>query len=104
MVHVRDDFAEFTFFRPDATAVYLTGDFNGWRPDQLRMAPAGGGYWVAGLRLPRGTYRFRYLADGQWYADYAAFGVEAGPFGLDGVIRIASAPHRAPREGGPEPC
>jgi len=104
MVNVRDNFAEFRFFRPGATSVYLAGDFNGWRANQLRMTPAGDGYWVAGLRLARGTYRFGYLADGQWYADYAAFGVEAGPFGLDGVLRIAPNLHRASREGGTDPC
>ena len=26
-----------------------------------------------------------------WFADYAAFGVEQGPFGMDSVIRVPKA-------------
>jgi hypothetical protein len=50
------------------------------------------GSWGATLDLAPGEYSFRYCADGQWFVDYAAFGVEQGPFGLDGVVRILQAP------------
>ena len=46
---------------------------------------------IAAINLPPGSYRFRYWADGQWFCDYAAFGVEPGPFGLDSVVRIPLA-------------
>ena len=88
MVSVDDGTAEFSFFRPEASAVYLTGDFNDWRPDQLLMSRRPGGYWRAKLTLPAGVYKFRYCADGVWYTDYAAFGVEPGHFGLDSVLNI----------------
>ena len=43
------------------------------------------------MKLPAGEFRFRYCADGEWFADYAAFGVEPGRFGLDSIVRV---PHR----------
>ena len=46
------------------------------------------GYWRARLLLPDGEYRFRYRADGEWFTDYGAFGLEPGPTGLDGVVRV----------------
>jgi hypothetical protein len=92
MVTVHGSYVQFRFFRPDAQSVHLAGDFNGWSENQLQMIPAGKGYWLAVMRLPAGSYRFRYLADGQWYTDYAAFGLQPGPFGFDGVVRIAPPP------------
>ena len=91
MVTVEGNWAEFTFFRPGAGRVFLAGDFNHWREDELAMQPEEDGYWRARLRLPSGEFKFRYCADGAWYADYAAFGVEPGRFGLDSVVRVAPA-------------
>ena len=88
MVTVHGQYAQFRFFRPQAKSVYLAGDFTRWNAGQVRMVPSGGGYWVAVLRLPEGAYKFRYSADGQWFLDYASFGIEEGPFGPDSVVRI----------------
>ena len=41
------------------------------------------------MKLPPGEFRFRYCADGVWYTDYAAFGVEPGQFGMDSVVYVA---------------
>lgn len=92
MVTVGDQFVEFRFFRPQATQVHLTGDFNGWREDELPMRRTHDGYWVAQMRLPAGEFRFRYCADGEWFTDFAAFGVEPGRFGLDSVLRVPVLP------------
>lgn len=91
MVAVTDQLAEFNFYRPQASAVFLAGDFNGWQRNQIPMVRTPEGYWFARVRLPAGTFKFRYLADGKWFTDYAAFGVEQGPFGLDSVIRVPAA-------------
>jgi 1,4-alpha-glucan branching enzyme len=90
MVTVNGNHAEFRLFRPQACRVYLTGDFNAWRDGDLLMT-CEGGYWRAGIRLSSGVYRFRYVADGQRFIDYAAFGIEPGADGFDGVVRISSA-------------
>ena len=40
------------------------------------MRPRGDGWWTAAVPLPHGEYRFRYVADGVWYTDFASNGVE----------------------------
>jgi 1,4-alpha-glucan branching enzyme len=89
MVTVSGNHAEFRFFRPKACRVYLRGDFNAWRDGDLPMT-CEGGYWRAEIRLSPGDYRFCYVADGQRFADYAAFGIEPGTHGFDSVVRIPS--------------
>jgi len=93
MVRVNGNVVEFSFYRPGAERVHLAGDFNGWNAGALSMVRASDGHWWARLPLDAGEYRFRYCADGEWFVDYAAFGLEPGPFGFDSVVRVtASAP------------
>lgn len=82
-----DGSVEFRFFRPQATRVTVAGDFNDWQTT-LPMQPAGEGWWTASLRLPPGDYRFRYVADGDWYTDFAAHGVEQSPLGWNSVVVV----------------
>ena len=89
MVTVEGNWVEFRFFRPHAAEVYLAGDFNEWRHGELAMMRRVDGYWQARMRLPAGEFRFRYCADGEWFTDYAAFGLEPGRFGLDSIVRVA---------------
>lgn len=90
---VKGNMAEFRFYRPGAKNVELVGDFNDWRRGELRMQPMSDGYWCARLKLPAGTFKFRYNVDGQWFADFAAFGIEYGPFGPDSLVHIAHKAH-----------
>ena len=92
MVTVNGKIVEFRFFRPSARQVHLVGDFNGWRRDGLPMQRTPEGYWSADVRLPSGCFRFHYLADGQWFTDYAAFGIEPGPTGPVGIVYVPSGP------------
>ena len=94
MVQVKGNTVEFTFFRPGAKRVHVCGDFNHWRTGELRMARTHEGYWRARIALPPGEFKFRYWADGQWFTDYAAFGVECGPFGLDSIVYVPNQPLR----------
>jgi 1,4-alpha-glucan branching enzyme len=88
MVTISGEWVEFKFFRPQAGQVHLAGDFNNWRSTELPMVRDESGYWFARMRLPAGEFKFRYLADGEWYTDYAAFGVEPGRFGMDSILRV----------------
>lgn len=88
MVAVKGTRAEFYFYRPGARTVFLVGDFNGWRQQELPMVADRHGYWRTQLHLPPGEYKFRYLADGRWYTDYAAFGVKEGAYGLDSILWV----------------
>jgi len=100
MVQIEGNTVRFRFFRRRARCVQIMGDFNGWGREELRMWPCGDGYWTATICLRPGTYKFRYRADGQWFTDYAAFGVEYGPMGVYSVVCVAggaeaAAPGRA---------
>lgn len=88
MVSFNGEWVEFSFFRPKARQVHLAGDFNDWRKHELPMIRNSEGYWTARMRLPAGEFRFRYCADGEWFTDYASFGVEPGRFGMDSILRV----------------
>jgi 1,4-alpha-glucan branching enzyme len=78
MTSIRADGAvEFRFFRPGAASVGVAGEFNEWCGEALQMCQTADGWWTAAARLPSGEYRFRYIADGRWFTDFASHGVEA---------------------------
>ena len=88
VIHGSDGLVEFRFLRPGARQVCLAGDFNRWQGDAVSMQKGEGGWWSARLDLSPGVYQFRYQADGDWFNDYAAFGLEMGPFGWNSVVLI----------------
>jgi 1,4-alpha-glucan branching enzyme len=67
---------EFRFFRAGAKDVAVAGDFTDWSQNPIAMRHEGNGWFTARVALQPGEYRFRYLADGQWFTDYASHGVE----------------------------
>ena len=67
---------EFRFFRATAKEVAVCGDFTGWQAKSIPMRHEGKGWWTARVNLQPGEYRFRYVADGQWFTDFASHGVE----------------------------
>ena len=79
---------EFRFFRRGASDVSVVGSFNGWTVGAQPLADIGDGWWRAVLDLPRGIHQFRYVADGQWYTDFAAHGVEHGKYGLNSLLIV----------------
>ena len=90
---------EFVFYRPGAGSVCLAGDFNGWNRNSLPMARGPDGFWRCQLRIAPGYYHFRYFSDGEWFLDYAAFGLDHGPYGLNSVLRV-----EMPAPSGAEPA
>jgi len=78
---------EFKFFRPQARQVSLAGEFNNWQTC-FYMTKDDDGWWRCRLDLAPGVYEFKYSADGQWYIDYAAFGLMYGPYGLNSVVKV----------------
>jgi len=67
---------EFRFFRATAKEVAVCGDFTQWQNQSIPMRHEGKGWWTAKVNLEPGEYRFRYVADGQWFTDFASHGVE----------------------------
>lgn len=92
MTSIRDDgTVEFRFFRPVANDVKLAGDFSGWAGHAIGMQPLGNGWWFALLNLGPGEYRFRYIADGNWFTDFASNGIEVCKEGWNSVLLISDA-------------
>jgi 1,4-alpha-glucan branching enzyme len=84
-----DGCVEFRFYRPRASQVSVVGEFNSWLDGVTPMRLDADGWWIASTKLSPGDYRFRYVADGVWYTDYASHGIEAGPNGWNAVLVIA---------------
>ncbi len=52
----------FGLYAPDASAVSLTGSFNGWHNDDLPLMEAENGWWHLGVALSAGLHLYRFLA------------------------------------------
>ena len=82
---------EFRFFRPNAANVAVAGDFTGWKEQAITMRHEGNGWWSASINLQPGEYRFRYVADGKWFTDYASHGVELKKQTWNSVLLVTEA-------------
>jgi 1,4-alpha-glucan branching enzyme len=71
-----------------ADAAQLCGDFNGWSTTATPMARRRDGSFRVTVALDaEGSYRFRYLLDGQrWENDWAADGYVPNGFGDDDSV------------------
>lgn len=67
---------QFRTYRPQARLISVVGDFNGWNPENDIMTRGEDGIWRLEKRLPRGTYRYKFIVDGEWTAD--TFNPESG--------------------------
>lgn len=63
-------------FKPDgggkSKKIYLAGNFNEWKPDnpQYVMTDDGSGTYTITVKLPPGTYQYKYVIDGTtWIKD-----------------------------------
>ncbi len=50
---------------PQAHAVTVAGDFNGWDRSASPLGARGNGWWEITLRLPAGTYQYVFFVDGK---------------------------------------
>lgn len=83
-----DGVVEFSFFRRDVSDVRVVGDFGASQEHGVAMTGSADGWWRANVALGAGEYRFRYIADGTWYADYASNGIEISKAGLNSVLVV----------------
>jgi hypothetical protein len=75
-------------FHPEAKQVAVTGDFNGWNPEGVRLHPGDRpGLWEGELRLGPGAYSYNFIVDGDVLVpDPAA--AEQAPDGYGGTNSI----------------
>lgn len=60
----------FTVQAKPGSNVFLAGSFNGWKPDEKKMADKEGkGTYTLVLALLPGTYEYKFVIDGTWCAD-----------------------------------
>ncbi|HET9620448.1 MAG TPA: glycogen-binding domain-containing protein [Kofleriaceae bacterium] len=65
--------------------IYLAASFNDWNkenPQFLLKDDDGDGIWSITVKLPPGTYQYKYVVDGKWTQDPAA--PEEAPDGFGG--------------------
>jgi len=82
---------EVFFSAPQAAAVTIAGDFNGWNPHRTRLVRSGHeGLWRARLRLSPGVYQYSFVLDGKtWVLDPGAKTTLADGFGgMNSVIIV----------------
>jgi 1,4-alpha-glucan branching enzyme len=60
---------------PDAEAVFLVGDFNGWQPDAHPMTRRADGSWHVVVPVHHGHHRYVFLVDGKPTLDPRGTGV-----------------------------
>jgi 1,4-alpha-glucan branching enzyme len=60
---------------PEATQVYLLGDFNGWNPVASPMKRQPDGAWLIQVPLHHGHHHYRFLVDGKPVLDPRAQGI-----------------------------
>lgn len=82
----------FALAAPDARAVALAGDFNGWRPETTPLVRGAGGVWMAEVPLLRGSFSYSFVVDGKWVDDPLADSWRADGFGgRNAVVRVGEA-------------
>ncbi|HLY08161.1 MAG TPA: glycogen-binding domain-containing protein [Planctomycetota bacterium] len=73
---------------PGATDVAITGAFNSWAPEGVRMSHDGNGTWRTALDLSPGEYEYRLIVDGQWRDHPEAPKRVPNPFGSENCVLI----------------
>ena len=82
-----DGRVEFWFFRRDVSDVRVVGDF-AQADGVFSMTGGPDGWWRATVALAAGEYRFRYVADGAPFPDYASHGIEVSKAGVNSVLVV----------------
>jgi chromosome partitioning protein len=54
----------------DYKEVYVVGDFNNWKKtDEFKLNQVGKDIWSINIMVDKGTYRYKFATDSQWFAD-----------------------------------
>jgi hypothetical protein len=74
---------------PEAGAVSLVADFNGWDPGTNPMRDVGGGWWEVRVPLSAGTFQYAFWVDGDLVTPPEAdIKVDDGFGGWNGLLRV----------------
>ena len=80
----------FRYEDPNATQVFLAGEFNGWS-DSADLLDNADGVWTKTLELAPGDYGYKFVVDGNWTQDPAnANATDDGFGGQNSVVHVAA--------------
>lgn len=79
---------QFTYSAAKAGSVAWAGDFNGWSGTANPMQKGDGGVWSVVIPLKAGDHAYKFVVDGQWFAD-PENPVTAGEFG-NSVVKVGA--------------
>ena len=77
----------FQLIEPDATEVFLVGDFTDWEDDPIILKRQKDGIWKTTVDLEPGQHEYRFLVDGEWRDDSRCALHKANPFGSQNCVR-----------------
>ncbi len=77
---------EFTFHAPEATEVFLAGEFNNWDTQSLPMKKGKGGVWKVKIKLLPGRYEYKLFADHTWVENLPDAELSCNPFGTQNFV------------------
>ncbi|MFZ5774446.1 MAG: isoamylase early set domain-containing protein [Thermodesulfobacteriota bacterium] len=84
-----DSSIEFSIIAPEASEVYLVGDFNDWNAAGSKMRKFKDGSCKKKVQLKPGRYEYLFLVDGTWKIDPTNESRCINPFGSENsVIQI----------------
>lgn len=77
---------ELTCEAPQAETVFLAGDFDQWRAEDLRLRQDETGTWKVQVWLAPGRYEYRFIVDGEWQDDSHASARVLNAFGSSNCV------------------
>jgi len=85
----RDGKIRLRIYAPGAEVVVVSGSFNSWDPDAVRLHAAGGGWWETRIELRPGSYEYTYIIDGVWTTPpETKITVDDGFGGKNGILEV----------------
>lgn len=89
----------FKIHAPDASNVFLAGDFNDWDTGSLPLRQGkknGDGLWRLAVYLEPGRHQYRFIVDGLWCDDPLCPQTSANEFGTNNaVLDLPGDSHKA---------
>ena len=85
----RKGFVRFSVLPAESTKeVSLVGDFNNWQP--VAMKKQKDNRFAVEVKLPPGTYQYKFIVDGQWATDQENGDVVPNPHGsVNSVAKVS---------------
>ena len=82
----------FNVSAPQAKTVLLAGDFTDWEKSPVALKKLKSGVWKGAVSLAPGSCEYRFIVDGQWWADPACANRRWNRFGVQNSVCEVTAP------------